>query len=81
MKEEVATGTRVKWRVCKLALLGLSVPMNPWKNLHNPQGPGHFNLMMAHLVPDHPCLSLPLHKGKDAVGCQRGIKESWGAFS
>ena len=46
-----------------------------------PQGPGHFNLMMAHLVPDHPCMSLPLHKGKDAVGCQRSIKESWGAFS
>lgn len=35
MKKEVANTTRVKGRVWKLALLGPSVSMNPWKNLHD----------------------------------------------
>lgn len=33
--------------------------------------------MMAHLVPDHPSLSPPPYNGKDMVGNQIGLKESW----
>lgn len=47
------------------------------ENLHVPGGAGYSKLMMAHLVPDHPSLSPPLYNGKDVVGNQIGLKESW----
>lgn len=47
------------------------------ENLHVPRGSGYAKLMMAHLEPDHPSLSPPLYNGKDMVGNQIGLKESW----
>ena len=32
---------------------------------HDPHGAGDSDLMMAHLVPDHPSLSPPLYNDKD----------------
>ena len=63
-----------QWRVWKRLLFDLSVPMKPWKVFMAPLGSGYPNLMMSHLVPDHPS---PLGHSKNTVGNPRGIKESW----
>lgn len=46
----------------------------------SPRGSVYSSLIMAHLVPDHPCLSPPLYRRKDVDGNKIAIKETGRCF-
>lgn len=80
MKEEVANVTHVSEGSVNGSLQTVHT-CEPLENLHDPQGSGDSNWMMALLAPAHPSLPPPLHSDKDSVGSQIGIKGTARAFS